>query len=159
MNAKSAIFLLCGLLLVGHVMPGLVWAEAASRPVTQPTTRQVKHIGRPAPSVAALRAFFSKEVPRVMKKFHIVGATLSVVLDGEVVLLKGYGHKDLKRKHKIDPKKTLFRIGSVSKLLTWMSVLQLVEEGKIELNKAAVLGEQPSEQPDGAGTDELLPQA
>ena len=134
MNAKSAIFLFCGGLL-GLVMPEVVWADAASRPVTLPTTRQVRHIGRPAPSVDALRAFFSKEAPRVMKKFHIVGATLSVVLDGKVVLLKGYGHKDLKRKHKIDPNKTLFRIGSVSKLFTWMSVLQLVEEGKIALDK------------------------
>ncbi len=35
----------------------------------------------------------------------------------------------------MDPAKTLFRIGSVSKLFTWTAVMQLVEQGKLDLNK------------------------
>jgi CubicO group peptidase (beta-lactamase class C family) len=57
-----------------------------------------------------------------------------VVKDGEVFFSKGYGFTDLESKKPVDPAKTLFRPGSISKLFTWTSIMQLVEQGKLSLD-------------------------
>ncbi len=67
--------------------------------------------------------------------YHSVGAVVSVVKDGELFFSKGYGYSDLEGREKVDPAKTLFRIGSVSKLFIWTSVMQLVEDGKLDLHE------------------------
>ncbi|TNE43117.1 MAG: class A beta-lactamase-related serine hydrolase [Deltaproteobacteria bacterium] len=86
-------------------------------------------------SESALRAFAKREIPRLMKKFNIVGSTASIVWRGKPVLVEGYGYSDLSKKQKVDPHRTLFRAGSVSKMFTWTAVMQLVEQGKIDLNE------------------------
>ena len=57
-----------------------------------------------------------------------------VVKDGEVFFSKGYGFTDLESKKPVDPAKTLFRPGSISKLFTWTSIMQLLEQGKLSLD-------------------------
>ncbi|HZW03629.1 MAG TPA: serine hydrolase domain-containing protein, partial [Anaerolineaceae bacterium] len=47
---------------------------------------------------------------------------------------KGYGYADLDRQIPVDPARTLFRVGSVSKLYTWTAVMQLVEQGRLDLD-------------------------
>ncbi|MGH8264018.1 MAG: serine hydrolase domain-containing protein, partial [Steroidobacteraceae bacterium] len=54
--------------------------------------------------------------------------------DGEILTERGYGYSDKEKKTPVDPKTTLFRPGSVSKLVTWTAVMQLVEQGKIDLD-------------------------
>ena len=61
-------------------------------------------------------------------------ATISVVKDGEILFAKGYGFADVDEGIAVDPDATLFRIGSVSKLFVWISVMQLVEEGRLDLH-------------------------
>jgi CubicO group peptidase (beta-lactamase class C family) len=51
-----------------------------------------------------------------------------------VLLQKGYGYADVKKKQPVDPELTLFRPGSVSKLFTWTAVMQQVEGGKLDLD-------------------------
>lgn len=74
-------------------------------------------------------------VSSVMAENNIPGLTLSVVKDGNIVLTKGYGYADAPDKIPVDPDNTLFRIGSVSKTFTWTAVMQLVEQGKLDLNE------------------------
>jgi CubicO group peptidase (beta-lactamase class C family) len=64
----------------------------------------------------------------------IPGAVVVVVKDGQVLLEKGYGVSDVTAGTKVDPRRTLFRLGSVSKLFTWTAVMQLVENGKLTLD-------------------------
>lgn len=68
-----------------------------------------------------------------LQSYHIAGATLSVVKDGKILLAKGYGFADVKNKKPVIAEKTLFRPGSVSKLFTWTAVMQLFEQGKLDL--------------------------
>ena len=79
---------------------------------------------------------FSSSVPGLLKKYNIPGAALAVMKDGRLVLAKGYGWAD---KHPLRPVKpeTLFRIASVSKPITSVGVLKLVQEGKLDLNQKA----------------------
>src|SRR5215204_4549329 len=83
---------------------------------------------------AELEAFLDKLLGKEMKKHHIAGAAVSVVKDGKLFFAKGYGDADLKKGVPVDPERTTFRIASVTKLFTWSAVMQLAEQGKLDLN-------------------------
>jgi CubicO group peptidase (beta-lactamase class C family) len=73
-------------------------------------------------------------LPYALKTSDIAGAVVAIVKDGEVLTARGYGYADVAAKKPVDPRLTLFRPGSVSKLFTWTAVMQLVEQGKIDLD-------------------------
>jgi CubicO group peptidase (beta-lactamase class C family) len=73
-------------------------------------------------------------VPEAMKRSQIAGVVVVVVKDGKVLLEKGYGYADVAGHVPVDPRRTLFRPGSISKLFTWTAVMQLVQAGKIDLD-------------------------
>lgn len=81
-----------------------------------------------------LEAFMDGAISAAMKAHHIPGATVSVVEDGEIILARGYGYADIDNKTPAVANQTLFRVGSVSKLFVWTAVMQLVEEGKLDLD-------------------------
>ena len=62
-----------------------------------------------------LEAMVDATVRQAMERDHIAGVTVSVVQDGKVVLKKGYGFADVGRGRPVDPDKTLFRVGSITK--------------------------------------------
>jgi CubicO group peptidase (beta-lactamase class C family) len=84
---------------------------------------------------AELEAFLDDLLARQMDENHIPGAAVAVVRDGEVLLAKGYGYADLENRIAVDPELTVFRIGSSGKVFTWTAVMQLVEQGKLDLNE------------------------
>ena len=73
-------------------------------------------------------------MPYAIGKGDIPGAVVVVVKDGQVLTERGYGYADVAKKTKVDPKSTLFRPGSISKLFTWTALMQQVEQGKVDLN-------------------------
>ncbi len=83
---------------------------------------------------AELEAFLDELLARQMEEHHIAGAAVSVVKDGKLLFAKGYGYADLEEGIPVDPEQTIFRIGSVGKLFTWTAVMQLVEQGKLDLD-------------------------
>ena len=83
---------------------------------------------------AELEAFLDELLARQMEENHIPGGAVAVVRDGEVLLAKGYGYADLENGVPVDPELTVFRIGSSGKVFTWTAVMQLVEQGKLDLN-------------------------
>jgi CubicO group peptidase (beta-lactamase class C family) len=62
------------------------------------------------------------------------GSVITIVHAGQVVFNKGYGNANLETKKMVDPNKTLFRVGSISKTFTAIAVMQLLEQGKLELD-------------------------
>lgn len=83
---------------------------------------------------ADLEAFFDGIVPMQLERSDIAGASVLVMRDGQVLLKKGYGTADVKSGRPVDPDATLFRLASISKLFTWVSVMQLVEQGRLNLD-------------------------
>ena len=67
---------------------------------------------------AEVEAFFDGVMAAHRQTHHFAGATVSVVADGDVFFIKGYGFADVASGKPVDPVRTLFRIGSVSKLFT-----------------------------------------
>src|SRR5215203_7039678 len=83
---------------------------------------------------AEMEAFMDKELGKEMEKRHIAGAAVSVVKDGKLFFAKGYGSADIENRIPVDPERTNFRIASITKLFTWTAVMQLTEQGKLDLN-------------------------
>jgi CubicO group peptidase (beta-lactamase class C family) len=73
-------------------------------------------------------------VPTALNTAQVPGAVVVIVKDGKVLLEKGYGFLDFAQRIPVDPRTTLFRPGSISKLFTWTAVMQLVEQGKLDLD-------------------------
>lgn len=84
---------------------------------------------------AELEHFLDSVIIEQMQKNRIPGAVLSVVKDGNLYLEKGYGLADVDKKTPVDPRTTVFRVGSISKLFTTTAVMQLVERGSIDLDE------------------------
>ncbi|MDB5460370.1 MAG: serine hydrolase, partial [Caulobacteraceae bacterium] len=89
--------------------------------------------GTPIPA-AELEAFVDGVMRQAMAGEHIPGLTLSIVQNGRTVLKKGYGVAALAPARPVDPERTLFRLGSISKLFTWMAVMKEVERGHMRLD-------------------------
>lgn len=112
-------------------------ASTASVPATKPTT------AAPGPATPAsghpltapdLEAFFDGIIPMQLERSDIAGASVLVMQNGQPLLQKGYGYADLKTRKPVDPNSTIFRLASISKLFTWVSVMQLVEQGRLNLD-------------------------
>lgn len=88
----------------------------------------------PLPDPSSLSAFADEEVPRLLQKHQVAGAVIVFVKDGRVASSRGFGVRDQERALPVDPGKTLFRAGSVSKLFVWTSVMQLAEQGLVDLD-------------------------
>jgi CubicO group peptidase (beta-lactamase class C family) len=73
-------------------------------------------------------------VEEQMRKFDLPGAVVVVVQGGEVVHLRGYGYSDVEAGRRFDAEASVFRTASVSKLFTATAVMQLVEQGRIDLD-------------------------
>ncbi|MFL5491213.1 MAG: serine hydrolase domain-containing protein [Gemmatimonadales bacterium] len=131
--------------LVGLLLAALTLGRndlAAQRPAQRPPAPSIERSGPEGPPVGAaqltradVQAWLDGFLPYALQRGDVPGAVVAVVKDGQVLFKKGYGYADLKRKKPVDPDLTLFRPGSVSKLFTWTAVMQLVEQGKLDLDK------------------------
>jgi CubicO group peptidase (beta-lactamase class C family) len=93
------------------------------------------HAQIPDTKIQNLPAFVDDIVPKLMEQGHVPGAAIAVVHDGQIVLLRGYGRSRLEDDARVDPSKTVFRIGSVSKVFTSVAALQLAETGGLDLRR------------------------
>lgn len=90
---------------------------------------------RPGPTdPVEVAAFLDGLMAAHLADHDIAGATVSVVRDGSLLLARGYGYADVEEREEVDGERTLFRIGSITKLFTWTAVMQLVEAGKLDLD-------------------------
>jgi len=89
----------------------------------------------PALTKADFETFLDALIPSQLQNRNIAGAVVSVVKDGQLLFQKGYGYADFEAKKPVIPDQTLFRPGSISKLFTATAVMQLVEQGKLDLDR------------------------
>lgn len=84
---------------------------------------------------ADLEAWLDGYLPAALQTNDMAGAVVSVVKDGQVLLEKGYGYEDVAARRPVDAQRTLFPIASISKTFTATAVMQLVEQGRLELDR------------------------
>jgi CubicO group peptidase (beta-lactamase class C family) len=109
-------------------------AAAAATPPTPPTPVT----GTADLTREDLDAWLDGLVPAALDSTGVPGAAISVVHEGEVLTTRGYGYADTGADGgdpvPVDGEETLFRPGSVAKLFTATAVLQLVEDGELDLD-------------------------
>jgi CubicO group peptidase (beta-lactamase class C family) len=98
-----------------------------------PEAKPVKSV--PQLTASDLETFLDGLMPLQIEHGDIAGAVVAVVKDGKLLFAKGYGYSDYEKKIPVSPENTLFRPGSISKLFTWTSVMQQVEQGKLDLDR------------------------
>jgi len=134
------------LLLAGVCAPCLaqVPSAVAGKPAAATSTAQPAPPAEASTPMAAgatptldaqdLGTFFDGLVPYMLERNDIAGGVVSVVKDGKLIFAQGYGYADVAKRAPVVADKTLFRIGSISKLFTWTAVMQQVAAGKIDLD-------------------------
>ena len=108
--------------------------SAKSQPEAKTSDRKLPP-SAPELTATDLQAFLDGLLPAQLEREDIAGAVVAVVKDGKVLFAKGYGFSDVEKRKSVSPAETLFRPGSISKLFTWTSVMQLVEQGKLDLDR------------------------
>ncbi|TVR66895.1 MAG: class A beta-lactamase-related serine hydrolase [Gemmatimonadales bacterium] len=116
-----------GLALVIFVPPPPAWAAPQDPSEEAPTGVQVR-------DATVLEAFFDGMLGAALREKGIAGATVAVVGGGEILFTKGYGWADVEARRPVDPHETLFRLASVTKLFTWVALMQLAEQGEVDLH-------------------------
>ena len=64
----------------------------------------------------------------------VPGAAVVVVYEGKIIFSRGYGWADIGDRIPVDPAKTVFEWGSINKTFVWVAVMQLAEQGLLDLD-------------------------
>lgn len=139
MQLRSLKMLIAGVLALAAVPASTQQAPSiAPKPITPPAA-QATPLPAPASGAATLTkadvdSWLDGYMPYALARGEVAGAVVVVVKDGQVLTQRGFGYADVAARKRVDPEATMFRPGSVSKLVTWTAVMQLVEQGRIDLD-------------------------
>ena len=78
-----------------------------------------------------------QRIPKLLNDFLVPGAAIALIENGEIILQKGYGYSNMDQGTPVTAT-TGFNIGSISKTFAAWGVMKLVQEGKIDLDAAAI---------------------
>jgi CubicO group peptidase (beta-lactamase class C family) len=88
----------------------------------------------PALDKADLDPWLDGFMSNALRVNEVEGAVVVVVKDGKILTQKGYGYANAAKRIPVDPENTIFRPGSISKLFVWTAIMQLSEQGKVDLD-------------------------
>ena len=83
---------------------------------------------------AEAAAFLDHTIGALMEDMNVPGVTFSLVRGDQLLYKKGYGLANIEEARPFDPDNTPTFVGSVSKLFTSTAVMQLYEQGKVQLD-------------------------
>lgn len=119
---------------------------------SKPSKRQLPTTGVQDPNLGS----FDQLMTSFVSGHELPGAALAVTKDSRLIYARGFGYADVEKMEAVEPA-ALFRIASVSKPITAIAVLQLMERGKLKLEDRAfeILKYRPNEEP-GSSIDPRL---
>jgi CubicO group peptidase (beta-lactamase class C family) len=86
------------------------------------------------PSPSDLKSWIDKQFTTALDTLNIPGATFALVHKDSIVYTKGYGLADVENNIPVSDSTTLFRIASISKTFVGLSIMQLYEDHKLDLD-------------------------
>ena len=122
---KIRMFLVVLMLAVVYIAP--YQSAAAQAGLPDPST--VKPL-----TSEEVESFLDEFISGNMEVYGVPGLAFAMVKDGEVFFSKGYGYADVENQTPFDPEQTIVRAGSNVKTVTALAVMQLVEQGKVDLD-------------------------
>ena len=136
---------------VGNVPADATARAAQDQPAFRPPEEAVPVTGKAGPDLD----LFDAAMLRIMDRHGVPGAALAIAQDGRLVLAKGYGWANIATGEPIKPD-TLFGLASLSKSITAVATLKLVEQGKFGLDDRVFDILQHIRAPRGARVDPRL---
>lgn len=114
------------LALVSSAVPATVYAQGAdaTAPANQPAIQAA------GDRVRGLE-HFDRDMIAFMSRHGIPGASMAIVKNGHLVYARSFGYADADKKEPVQPN-SLFRVASISKTITAIAVLHLIEQGKLK---------------------------
>ncbi len=102
---------------------------ANAQPVDAIGQNRVSHA-----ELSEIGRFIHEHMDAYVNANRIPNAVMAVVTANGETYMKGYGQSDLQSGEPTDPRRHLFRTGSVSKIFTWTAIMQLYEKGLVDLD-------------------------
>jgi len=135
LSSLIALFFVVHLVLAGGPASNsliCVYQQEVRATVNTISSQALSATGIPVPSMKN----FDEVITDIMAKRSIPGGAVAVTKDGRLVLARGYGLADRELNQQVQPV-SLFRIGSISKPITAVTILKLAEEGRLDLDAKA----------------------
>ncbi len=114
------------ILLVSTALAGCSQQETPADPIPQGPDSEAL--------LSELTLKLDETTRRYMEEHHLPGAVIVLVRDGKTIFKRGYGLANVENGTAVDPDKTLFRIGSISKALTLLTLTRLADDGRVHLD-------------------------
>ncbi len=106
---------------------------AGSAPGARPRTDAPASLGE-LDSADEMILWLNDWVPAALERHGVPGASVAVVLDGRIAVLRGYGLADVAQDAPMDPAHTVFALGSLARPVTAVAALQLRDLGLVDLH-------------------------
>jgi CubicO group peptidase (beta-lactamase class C family) len=117
------------------LLPLLCFTVRAQSPMPQPNAGTAVASATHSLTPDDVAPFLDGIMNIELERDDIAGAVICVVKDGRVLFEKGYGYADVAKRKPVSAQETVFRPASISKLFTATAVMQLVEQGKLDLDR------------------------
>ncbi|MFM1942739.1 MAG: hypothetical protein RI897_1721 [Verrucomicrobiota bacterium] len=111
----------------------LQWLLALCLPLTAFASTPAKSPSQPL-DPQQLRTFATQLITQAIEEDGIPGAAVAIVHRGKTIIQKGFGLANLKTQQPVQASNTLFRVASISKILTTLAVLQQADQGSLSLH-------------------------
>ncbi len=129
LSGKKKILLVALLVMLVNYNPGAVRRNNFVTDKLTPENVRLSNLNSSGREFAQVE----KTISSFMHKWSIAGASVAVCQDGKLVYARGFGYADTVTGEEIQPY-SKFRVASISKLITAVAVMKLVEEGRLSLN-------------------------
>lgn len=131
MLTKTCVLVCLALCLLSGNLFAQTDAPPAKTPLRLPTTLMhgIPTTGTYQPALSS----FDETILQYMADNHIPGASMAIVRHGQLIYARGYGYADVEAKTPATPL-SQFRLASVSKPITSVAVMTLVQSGKLKLD-------------------------
>lgn len=83
--------------------------------------------------VDSVRQVYKEKITNIMKKSKVVGASVAVVSSEGILWMDHFGFENAEEEKRVT-ENTLFGLGSVTKIFTGTAVMQLADQGKVDIN-------------------------
>jgi len=136
MNLRRSLSFTLFIALAARALPQAATPTPVPPAPQQPAVSETK-VPEPPHELTAtdVNAFLDGFMPMQLERENIAGAVVLIVKNGSILFARGYGFSDVQKRTPVTVDATLFRPGSISKLFTWTAVMQLVEHGKLDLDR------------------------
>lgn len=130
--AKISLFTLVLFIVISSFSTYIVSSNSEDNKAISPATIELNSTLSNNDSELDIAQVLDSKIERFMARWGVVGASFALMKDEKLIYAKGYGWANKEREERCGPH-NIFRVASVSKLITAVAIMKLCDEGKLTL--------------------------